>query len=543
MLRQLFAGGVLLWAAAGAHAHFVFVVPEPQGKEAKVILSEGLEPDEEVKAALVEGSKLLVRDAAGKETPLALRPAGDHAYAVALAGDGPRVVHGTADLGVQQRGDAKPFRLTYHPKTILGDAFAPAATLGELAPAELIPSGKAGELKFQLVAGGKPQADAEITVILPDKSEKKVKTDKDGRTEAFPATGRYGAWARYFETAAGEAGGKKYGQVRHYPTLVIDVGGPAAAAGAAASRFKPLPEATSSFGAVAAGGWMYVYGGHVARTHSYSTDAVSGKFYRTNLSDGTTWETLPGGPALQGMNLATHNGKVYRVGGMQPRNKPGDKADNYSVADAARFDPAAGQWEYLPPMPEGRSSHDVVVVGDKLYVVGGWVMNGKAGQTWPGTMLVLDLAAAKPQWETVKQPFERRALIAAAHGGKIYVLGGFDEGESATRQVDVYDPASGAWTTGPEFPGKDLNGFAPAACSLGGTLYISVGDGTFYRLNEPAKAWDKVTTTTPRIVHRLIPNGSEILVVGGASKGENLNLIETVQVGEKGPARAEVRAP
>ena len=33
------------------------------------------------------------------------------------------------------------------------------------------------------------------------------------------------------------------------------------------------------------------------------------------------------------MNLAAHGGKVYRVGGMQPRNEPGEPADNLSLAD------------------------------------------------------------------------------------------------------------------------------------------------------------------------------------------------------------------
>ena len=30
----------------------------------------------------------------------------------------------------------------------------------------------------------------------------------------------------------------------------------------------------------------------------------------------------------------------------------------------------------LAPLPEARSSHDAVVIGDKLYVVGGWTLSG-----------------------------------------------------------------------------------------------------------------------------------------------------------------------
>ena len=65
------------------------------------------------------------------------------------------------------------------------------------------------------------------------------------------------------------------------------------------------------------------------------------------LADGRTWEELPGGPGLQGMNLAAYDGKIYRVGGMEPRNKPGDPTDNYSIADVVSFDPVAGRWQSL----------------------------------------------------------------------------------------------------------------------------------------------------------------------------------------------------
>lgn len=69
--------------------------------------------------------------------------------------------------------------------------------------------------------------------------------------------------------------------------------------------YAPMPEGASSFGAVADGGWLYVYGGHLGKTHVYSATGVSGKFNRLNLMDGKTWEDLPSGPMLQGMNLVS----------------------------------------------------------------------------------------------------------------------------------------------------------------------------------------------------------------------------------------------
>ena len=529
---------VLLGTAADAAAHFVFVVPEAGGATAKVVFSETLKPDADVEIAPIAALKLAARGADGRDAPLKLTPA-EHAFVIDLGG-GARVVHGAIDYGVMQRGGSEPFLLAYHPKTLVGDPFDPKANaIGEAAPIEIVPVGRPGDVRLKVLVRGKPAEDVELIVLPPNGGkEQEVVTGPDGLTPAFKEEGRYGVWGRYFEDVKGEHGGKPYAQVRRYPTLVFDAT-PSARADAAATVTRhplALPQAASSFGAAEAGGYLYVYGGHVVRTHSYSTEAVSGQFHRLKLDGGTTWEQLPAGPALQGMNLVAHGGKIYRAGGMRPVNAPGTRADNYSVADCARFDPATMRWEPIASLPEPRSSHDVVAVGDKLIVVGGWVMEGRArGERWPAAALVLDLAAARPEWKPIRQPFQRRALIAAAHGGKVYALGGFTEHDDPLLRVDVYDPATDTWTAGPDLPGPNRNGFGPAAAAHDGRLYVSLGDGSFHRLDDARGKWEKVATTTPRIVHRLVTHGNQILVLGGAAKGDNFDLIEAVSLTPAAP--------
>ena len=349
-----------------------------------------------------------------------------------------------------------------------------------------------------------------------------VKTDGSGHTEALTQTGRFGAWARFWETNAGERDGKKYEEQRHYATLVFDTT-------PASVRYARLPQATSSFGAVESDGWLYVYGGHITPTHTYSTEAVSGRFDRLNLSNGN-WEELPAGPALQGMNLTAHAGKIYRVGGMAPRNKPGEAADNHSTAECARFDPADGNWEALPPLPQPRSSHDVVVVGNKLIVVGGWNLKG-AQQEWVETLAVLDLSQQKLEWKSLPEPFRRRALISAAYQDKLYVIGGFNDRNQIVRNVSVYDPQSGNWNEGPELPEGTDRAFAPAAVVHRGSLYTSVSDGTLLRLVDASNSWEKAGSATGRVAHRLASYADKVLVIGGASGGKNFDLIEAVSAG------------
>src|SRR5690606_26337371 len=108
-----------------------------------------------------------------------------------------------------------------------------------------------------------------------------------------------------------------------------------------------------------------------------------------------------------------------------------------------------GQWQALPKLPTPRSSHDVAVVGDKLYVVGGWFMQGDDEHKWLNTVEVLDLASSDPAWTTIPQPFSRRALTVAVQGSKIYIVGGFDSEDEMHLDVDVFDTATNTWTKGP----------------------------------------------------------------------------------------------
>ena len=524
-----------------ASAHFAFVVPDDSGSSARVMMSETLTPDTDVPVAILSNAQLAVRAADGREVPLELgQPDGD-VFNVDLPGDGTRVVRGLVDLGYTQRGNGTPHLLIYHPKAIVGDAFDPATQLGWSVPVELIPVGEPGDARLKLVASGVPQPEAEVTIVHPDGAEEVVITDADGLTPVLDGAGRYGAWARHWQDVKGERDGESFEQIRHYAMLVFtlrDAGETAVAdttsTDDAVVTLPAMPEAVASHGAVASDGWLYVYGGHIAPTHEYHRDAVSGQFHRVRLDDlesgaAPTWEALPAGRPLQGMNLGATDGKIYLIGGMQPQNDPGTPEDNRSVAEAKVFDPASGSWSDLPLMPEPRSSHDVAIIEDTLYVVGGWDMHGD-GETWASDMLALDLSAESPRWERIEQPFQRRALIAAVDDGKLYVIGGMNSDEEIPNRVDIYDPASGEWSRGPDLPAGQFNGFSPAAAVLHGDVYASVADGSLLRLSDDGSAWAPVAQTSPRVVHRVIPDGDRLLLVGGAWRGGNLDLIEAVEI-------------
>lgn len=222
MKRMLGAAVIGLVAVSAAEAHFPFIVPNADGTAAKVVFSDDLDPDKNVNIEKIDGTKLTLRDAGGKESPLAMKK-GDGCYEVSVPGSGVRVVYGVTDYGVLQKGDAKPFHLVYYPKAVVGGA---AKAVGGSVKLEIVATGEAGKTRFQVLAGGKPAADLEVTVMVPESAKlvkKPVKTDKDGFTPAFPETGRFGVYAKFVEATPGEHAGKKYDEVRNYATLVTDI--------------------------------------------------------------------------------------------------------------------------------------------------------------------------------------------------------------------------------------------------------------------------------------------------------------------------------
>lgn len=305
--------------------------------------------------------------------------------------------------------------------------------------------------------------------------------------------------------------------------------------------YPPLPEAFSSFGAARSGSSVYVYGGHTGKTHTYSTADVTGKFRRLDLdAPAKGWEELPADLPLQGLALVAHKDKLYRIGGMQPRNKPDDEADNLSVASCKVFDPQTRQWTSLPDMPAGRSSHDAAVVGDMLVVVGGWQLKGKGSKpAWHDSALILDLANTPLRWQAIPQPFQRRALNATALDGKVYVVGGMPASGKAVTTVDILDPATRTWTQGPALPGTGRNGFTPAACTCEGRIFASPTDGKLYRLKEDRTAWEEVgSLSKPRTVHRIVPiRGGQVLVLGGGSRAGNIAELEAIEPVSPGKTR------
>jgi len=275
----------------------------------------------------------------------------------------------------------------------------------------------------------------------------------------------------------------------------------------------------ASFGAARLGDWLYVYSGHAGPTHKHSLDNLNQTFVRHSLSGGAS-ELLPMGEPVQSVLLLAYGESLIRVGGMTARNRAGQEEDLHSIKTVARYDPAARKWTALPALPEARSSHGAAILGDTLYVLGGWSLAGDI-DTWPKTGWQLDLSAEAPAWKAWEgAPFSpRRAVAMVAVADRLVLMGGMLSEGNFSKEVHVFEPKTQRWSKGPDLP---FFGFGMAAQGKGHDLYTSGLDSPLYRMSFAGGEleWEQVTSLMfPRYFHELIDlGGDRLLAVGGVTR-------------------------
>lgn len=313
------------------------------------------------------------------------------------------------------------------------------------------------------------------------------------------------------------------------------VGAPALAARAAAGSAELgshlgdlMPTGLTTLGATTLGGSVYVLGGYSGPPHNYSKRDQSADFARYDLA-ARRWEKLPSIGPIQSAVLVNDGRHVYRVGGMRALNEAGQPENMHSLGDVARFDPATGAWQALDSLPVPRSSHQALVVGTTLYVIGGWKLAGASYDSeYQQTLLSCDLSQPKCAWQSRPMPFATRAMGAAEYNGKLYVLGGLtpDGGSDA---VHVYDIASETWTAGPALPKDNLT---ICAAVYGERLYANGADGTVYRLSPDGQSWEPgAKLQFPRMFHQLVSSSAGLVVLGGIpsrDRGSRVRHMELV---------------
>lgn len=507
-------------------AHFLWLLTESDGdaQRVQVFFGEAAEPDDPDLLDRVGGAGIWSVSSRGEPQKLTLKKDDDSLVAALTSrtAQSPVVLRHT--YGVFTRGESS-FLLNYYAKTY---PFALPGTWREIddverLPLEIIPTRDGNSTVLQVEWKGKAVPGSSVVVVGPKIKDKlEGTTDEAGRFRCtLPASGVYSIRARLIEDQTGELNGEKYAGIRHYSTLTLHH--VPSQVECEKHDLPELPRGITSFGGAVSGDTVFVYGGNYGSAHEYSHEGQSGDLWTLNLAAPSQWKKLSSGPKRQGLALVENRGLLYRIGGFMAKNDEGEENDLQSQSDVARFDPQTGQWEDLPPLPEPRSSHDSAIVGDVLYVAGGWNMPGAGGDpVWHQTAWAMDLSVspAEFRWKSIKQPpFQRRALALAAWNGKLYCIGGMRQQGGPTTRCDVYDPKSDSWSDAPSLLGTSMDGFGSSAFASGGALYVSTISGSVQRLSKNGKRWEFVGQLDhPRFFHRLLPwRDRKLIAIGGGS--------------------------
>ncbi|WP_440957275.1 Kelch repeat-containing protein [Oceanicaulis sp. LC35] len=208
--------------------------------------------------------------------------------------------------------------------------------------------------------------------------------------------------------------------------------------------------------------------------------------------------------ARAGLSATVLDGRVYAAGG----------AGLASPRDALEvYDPETRAWRVLKPMPVGLERFGMTVMGDKIWVAGGYSSEGGAepidsvwsydplSDTWsgetalPGPKASLSLVALNDQlfalggedgapglfvydpeaqsWNAAEAPAEinRRGAAAVVVGEEIWLIGGARDGHAMNR-VDIYHTVSQSWRRGPDLPEPRAG---HAAAVLDGAIHVFGG--------------------------------------------------------------------
>lgn len=217
------------------------------------------------------------------------------------------------------------------------------------------------------------------------------------------------------------------------------------------TQIASLPFGVSHMGTVAVGDSIYFAGGYPATStgQTFATNAV----WRYDTQSNTFATDLPKLPSARGGGALVAVGRVLHFfGGSDAARK--DAAQHWQLD----LDQLGGGWVALAPLPLATNHVAGAVVGGKIYAIGGQ-QNQDSAAVQRAEVQVYD--PATNAW-TARAPLP----LARSHttsstfvrDGRILVLGGLGPGNRVISRVDRYDPVTNTWSALASLPAGRLSG-------------------------------------------------------------------------------------
>lgn len=232
-------------------------------------------------------------------------------------------------------------------------------------------------------------------------------------------------------------------------------------------------------------------------------------------------------------------GRIVVVGGLTRDGAASDRVDLY--------DPAADRWEPGPPLPGALHHAGLAVVGDRVYVAGGYT---NEGGRWVAQARVTSLGPGERAWRDEPPLGEARGGLALAATGPHLVAIGGTTATAVTRTTEVLTPARpGGWRPGPDLSEERDH---LAAASAGGRVYAVAGRVGGLDTNlATVESWDPSASGGWRPEPRLNDTrggtsaaqaGGRVCVAGGEEPAGTIASVECL-VGDRWEQVARLAVP
>ncbi|MGW3615119.1 carboxypeptidase regulatory-like domain-containing protein [Micromonospora sp. NPDC005163] len=205
-------------------------------------------------------------------------------------------------------------------------------------------------------------------------------------------------------------------------------------------------------------------------------------------SGGPAWAPLadyPGGPIMDNAMARGDDGKVYVVGGTPDGYGP--------TAKGYVYDPVRLLWSALPDLPVPVQKPVAAFVAGRLVVAGGW------GPLDAVTDVQIYDPATGAWTRGAPLPAPRGAAGSAVLDGLLYLVSGCDVGDclTATNSVFVYDPVHDRWSSRANYPASEAfmscGGLTGRVICAGGVDFgTGNGSAAAYSYEPRTDAWTRV---------------------------------------------------
>jgi hypothetical protein len=197
---------------------------------------------------------------------------------------------------------------------------------------------------------------------------------------------------------------------------------------------SPMGAAVYGHAVTSAGGYVYSASGASGAPPNAGGDVTL--FQRYNPAS-NAWELLPNVPTpVVGASLAydAAGGRLFLFGGANSATGIGNLVQIYTIS------PPPGSWSTGPPMPGSRAGMGSGVIGNSVYLVGGFSTTTTVeSQNWAfdPTSSTYTLRAPLPS--------PRARAGSAVTGNKVYVISGQDSAGGLANTNCAYTPAGDSW--------------------------------------------------------------------------------------------------